>query len=121
VHFLQIWILPDRRGLAPGYEQRAYPASERRGRLRLVASRDGREGAVRLHQDAALYSTLLSEGQEVEHELSAGRHAWLQVLRGGVTANGERMRAGDGAALSEEERVKIRAEEATELLLFDLA
>jgi redox-sensitive bicupin YhaK (pirin superfamily) len=121
VHFLQIWILPDRRGLAPGYEQRAYPASERRGRLRLVASRDGREGAVRLHQDAALYSTLLSESQEVEHELSAGRHAWLQVLRGGVTANGERMRAGDGAALSEEERVKIRAEEATELLLFDLA
>ena len=121
VHFLQIWILPDRRGIAPGYEQRAYPAEERRGRLRLVASRDGREGSVRLHQDAAVYSSLLAEGEKVEHRLSAGRHAWLQVVRGGVTANGERLRAGDGAGLSEEARVSILGQEPAELLLFDLA
>jgi quercetin 2,3-dioxygenase len=120
VHFLQIWILPDRRGIAPGYEQRAYPADERRGQLRLVASRDGREGSVTLHQDTDLYSTLLAEGEEIEHRLNTGRHAWLQVVRGGVTANGEWLRAGDGAALSEEEQLKIRGEEPSELLLFDL-
>jgi redox-sensitive bicupin YhaK (pirin superfamily) len=120
VHFLQIWILPDRRGIAPGYEQRAYPAGERRGRLRLVASRDGREGSVTLHQDTDLYSTLLAEGEEIEHRLNTSRHAWLQVVRGGVTANGEWLRAGDGAALSEEEQLKIRGEEPSELLLFDL-
>jgi quercetin 2,3-dioxygenase len=121
VHFLQIWILPDRRGMSPSYEQRDYPAVDRQGRLRLVASRDGREGSVTLHQDAALYSALLGNGEEIEHRLGAGRHAWLQVLRGGIRANGELLRPGDGAGLSEEERVMIRGEEPAELLLFDLA
>ena len=120
VHFLQIWILPDREGIAPGYEQRPYPAAERQGRLRLVASPDGREGSITVHQDAALYVSLLEAEQAVEHRIASGRHAWLQVARGSVEANGERLGGGDGAAISAEPRLAVRAEEPSEILLFDL-
>ena len=84
-HFLQIWIVPEKPGLTPGYEQKAFPAEERQGALRLVASRDGREGSVTVHQDVALYASVLGPGQEVAHPLAPGRHAWVQVVRGQVT------------------------------------
>lgn len=122
VHFLQIWLLPDRRGLEPGYEQRAFPESERRGRLRLVASRGGHEGSVMLHQDACLYSSLLSPGQAVLHELAAGRYGWLQVASGELSLNGLALSAGDGAAIfPEASRLSIEATTDSHLLLFDLA
>jgi redox-sensitive bicupin YhaK (pirin superfamily) len=121
VHLLQIWLLPARQGTAPSYEQKAFPADEKRGRLRLVGASDGREGAVTIHQDVALYATLLAPGERVTHELAAGRHAWIQVVRGDVVVNGAALGMGDGAALSDEPRVEIAAASAVELLLFDLA
>jgi quercetin 2,3-dioxygenase len=121
VHFLQIWIMPERKGLVPGYEQRAYPAAERKGRLKLVGSRDGREGSVTVHQDVALYAGLLERSERASHTLAPGRHGWLQVARGEVTVNGQRLHAGDGAAITEEPEVAIVADEAAEVLLFDLA
>ena len=121
VHLLQIWVLPEKKGLPPDYEEREFPGDDRRGRLRLVASRDGREGSTHWKQDAELYATLLSPGETVSHPLKPGRHAWAQVARGAVTLNGHALKAGDGAAISEEEGVEIRAEAETELLLFDLA
>jgi quercetin 2,3-dioxygenase len=121
VHFLQIWIRPDRQGLQPGYEQKSFPTEEKRGRLRLVASTDGRDGSVAIHQDARLYVTLLGPGEEVSHPLAAGRHAWIQVARGEVDLGGERLRAGDGAAVSGEAGVALRGRRDAEVLLFDLA
>jgi hypothetical protein len=120
VHFLQIWILPERRGIAPGYEQRAFEPHEVRDRLRLVASSDGRDGSVTIHQDAALYATRLGAGKRVSHELAPGRHAWVQVARGTVALNGVRLGTGDGAAASEEERLVLEAAEDAEVLVFDL-
>jgi quercetin 2,3-dioxygenase len=121
VHFLQIWILPERDGLPASYEQRHFPEAERRGRLRLLASRDGREGSVVVHQDVALYAALLAPGEEVRHALAPGRHAWIQVVRGAITANGAALAAGDGAALSEEAAVALAAGADAELLVFDLS
>ena len=121
VHFLQIWILPESKRITPGYEQRSYSRGDRQGRLKLVASRDGREGSVTVHQDVALYAGLLAEGDRLKHGLAAGRHAWLQLASGAVTANGQWLRAGDGAAISGESAVEIVADEAAEILLFDLA
>jgi hypothetical protein len=121
VHFLQIWILPERKGLAPGYEQRAYPPAQRRGRLRLVAARDGRDGSVTVHQDASLYAALLAPGQPVEHRFADGRQGWIQVARGAVEADGVRLAAGDGAAIAEQPSISIRGVEDAEILLFDLA
>ena len=121
VHFLQIWILPEHRGLAPGYEQKLFPEDTRRGRLRLVAARDGRDGALTLHQDVDLYAALLAPGEMVSHKLPDGRKAWLQVARGGVTANGRKLRAGDGAAIERESAIEIVAIDETEFLLFDMA
>lgn len=120
VHFLQIWILPQRKGLPPSYEQRAFSQEERQGRLRLVASRDGGEGSVGIHQDVALLTTLLEPGDEVVHPLRPGRHAWVQVARGRVLVNQSPLGAGDGAALSEEDRLRLKAETPAELLVFDL-
>jgi redox-sensitive bicupin YhaK (pirin superfamily) len=120
-HFLQIWIIPQRRGLEPGYEQRAFPEAERRGRLRLVAARDGREGAITVHQDAALYAALLAPGERVSHALAPGRHAWVQVARGGVQVGREILAAGDGAAVSDEPSLDIAATAPAEILVFDLA
>jgi redox-sensitive bicupin YhaK (pirin superfamily) len=121
VHFLQIWMLPEREGLAPGYEQKAFPAEEKRGRLRLVAARDGRDGALTLHQDVDLYATLLAEGDEVTHALRPGRKAWVQVARGAVRVNGRPLEAGDGAAIESEPAVAIAAASDAEVLLFDIA
>jgi len=121
VHFLQIWILPERTGLPPGYEQRAFPTAEKQGELRLVASRDGREGSVTIHQAVDLYASLLAPGEVVTHPLSRGRHAWVQVARGSIMLNDSPLSAGDGAAVSDETRLTVTATDQAEVLLFDLA
>ena len=121
VHLLQIWILPDKNGYDPGYEQKSFPEAEKRGRLRLIASNDGSDGSVKIHQDAKLFATLLAPGEEVRHTLAAKRHAWLQVAKGEVELNGQRLEQGDGAAVSDEKELTIRATEDAEVLLFDLA
>ena len=120
-HLLQIWLMPDQHGLTPGYEQKAFPDAERRNRWRLVASRNGRDGSVTIHQDAAMYVTSLDAGQEVTQSLPRGRHAWLQVVRGTVTLNGESLKTGDGAAVSNESDLTVTATEGAEVVLFDLA
>jgi redox-sensitive bicupin YhaK (pirin superfamily) len=121
VHLLQIWILPEKQGLEPGYEQRSFPEVEKRGKLRLIASSDGAEGSVKIHQDAKLFATLLAPGEEVTQPLDDQRHAWLQVAKGNVELNGRKLHQGDGAAISEEKQLTIKATEAAEVLLFDLA
>jgi quercetin 2,3-dioxygenase len=121
VHLLQIWIMPDRPGHEPSYEQKAFPESEKRGKLRLVAGPEGKDGSVTIHQDARLYVSLLSPGQEVAHELAKERHAWLQVAKGKVELNGKLLNQGDGAAISDEPRLTIKGTEEAEILLFDLA
>ena len=121
VHFLQIWILPGTRGLDPSYEQKHFPEAEKRGRLRLIASRDGRDGSVTIHHDASVYAALLAPGERVALALADGRHAWVQVARGAVTLNGEALGAGDGAALSREPALTLVAVERAEVLVFDLA
>ena len=121
VHLLQIWILPDRAGYEPSYEQKTFPESEKRGRLRLIAGPDGKNGSVTIHQDAKLYVSLLSPGQHVTHELSPGRHAWLQVAKGAVELNGKKLDQGDGAAVSDETKLTIKGTKEAEVLLFDLA
>jgi redox-sensitive bicupin YhaK (pirin superfamily) len=123
VHFLQIWLLPDRPGHAPSYEQKAFPEAERRGALRLVASPDGAEGSTTLHQDARVFATLLSREQTVDRALASGRHAWVHVARGTAAVNGHRLEAGDGAALSSEAVLRLAGagEGDAEVLVFDLA
>jgi len=120
VHFLQIWILPERSGLPPGYEQRAFPAAEKQGKLRLVASRDGREGSVTIHQAVDLYTSLLDSGEVVTHLFTPGRHAWVQVARGSIMLNDTALSTGDGAAVSEETLLTVTAKDRAELLLLDL-
>ena len=120
VHFLQIWILPDTKGLKPGYEQKFFADEEKRGRLRLVASNDGRDGSLTIHQDAVLYDSLLEEGMEVDYPVQAGRHVWLQVVRGAVNVNGVSLGQSDGASISDEALLKIIAKKDSELLLFNL-
>ena len=121
VHLLQIWIMPDRPGHEPSYQQKTFPESEKRGRLRLIAGPDGKDGSVTIHQDAKLYVSLLAPGQHVEHDLSKGRHAWLQVAKGAVELNGKKLEQGDGAAISDEPKLAINGTEDAEILLFDLA
>ncbi len=121
VHLLQIWILPDKNGYDPGYEQKSFPEAEKRGRLRLIASSDGADGSVKIHQDAKLFVTLLGPGEEVRHTLGAKRHAWLQVAKGEVELNGQRLGQGDGAAVSDEKELTIKGTNDGEVLLFDLA
>jgi redox-sensitive bicupin YhaK (pirin superfamily) len=120
VHFLQIWVLPGARGLEPAYEQKSFPAAERKGRLRLVGAPDGRDGAVTIHQDLDLFVADLGTGDEVSHALRPRRNAWVQVTRGAVTVNGTPMSQGDGAALTDETEVHIAANDNAEVLLFDL-
>ena len=120
VHLLQIWIMPDRQGHQPGYEQKSFSEEEKRGRLRLIASPDGADGSVTIHQDAKLYVSLLSPSQQVEHELGQGRHAWLQIARGAVELNGKVLKQGDGAA-TDDRKLIVNASEESEVLLFDLA
>jgi quercetin 2,3-dioxygenase len=119
-HLLQIWIEPNVRGVRPSYEQTFFPTEERRGKLRLVASHDGREGSVTIHQDAALYAALLAPGEAVRHALAEGRHAYLHVARGAVRLNSQSLQDGDGAKIADEENLEIVASEDAEILLFDL-
>ena len=121
VHLLQIWLLPDTNGLPPSYEQRDFPLEERRGKLRLVAARDARKGAVKVHQDVDLYAAVLDKNSRVSHALQSNRHAWVQVARGSVLLNGLPLEKGDGAAVSDESEVVVEATENAEFLLFDLA
>ena len=121
VHFFQIWLLPARRGVRPGYEQKRFEDAEKQGRLRLVASQGGRDGSITINQDADLYAGIFSSGEGAHLELRAGRHAWVQVARGEVTLNGESLSAGDGAAVSEEKALDFEANSSAEVLVFDLA
>ena len=121
VHFLQIWLLPGARGLDPGYEQRHFEASEKRGRLRLVASPDGQKGSVRINQDAALYAGLFDAGERTRYELDPERHLYLHVARGEVEVLGETLRAGDALSTSGGGDIPIVGVEGAEILLFDLA
>jgi redox-sensitive bicupin YhaK (pirin superfamily) len=121
VHLYQIWLLPDRAGHKPSYEQKSFPESERRGKFRLVASPDGRDGSLTIHQDANLYLATLGGGTALSHPIRPGRSAWLQVLRGTVQLNDQRLTAGDGAAVENEMSLAVRAENSAEVLLFDLA
>jgi hypothetical protein len=121
VHFLQIWIIPEKNGLAPGYEQKAFPTSDKSGRLRLIGSRDGRDGSVTIRQDVDLFATLLGKGDAVEHVVEPGRVGWLQVARGSVSLNGEMLDEGDGAAVQTSGLIRIAGLEAAEVLLFDMA
>ncbi len=121
VHLYQIWLLPERDGLRPSYEQKAFPEAERRNRLRLVASPRGEEGALTIRQDSRIFLASIDAGQEVSREFGPDRHGWVQVLRGETMVNGNRLAAGDGAAVSEESVLTIRAEGPAEVLLFDLA
>jgi redox-sensitive bicupin YhaK (pirin superfamily) len=121
VHLYQIWLLPDRRGIAPSYEQRAFSDEEQHGRLRLVASPDGADGSLTIHQDARLHLAALTPGQALSHPVAKGRGAWLQVLRGAVEAFGTKLSAGDGVAIDDENVVAVQAVAAADVLLFDLA
>lgn len=121
VHFLQIWILPDKEGLKPSYEQKFFPDDEKRRMLRLIASADGRDGSVTIHQDVNLYAALLESGEEINCIIPPGRHAWLQVARGNAVANGLKMTHGDGLAVTNESQLLVYGDGHAELLLFDLA
>jgi redox-sensitive bicupin YhaK (pirin superfamily) len=121
VHLLQIWILPHTVGLEPGYEQKAFSEDERRGRLKLIASEDGDEGSVVVHQDVKLFASIIPAGEQVEHSMDQKRYAWIQVARGAISVNGEKAEQGDGAIVVGESNLQITAEENAEVLLFDLA
>jgi len=122
VHFLQIWILPEQNGIQPGYEQKTFTEAEKRGTLRLIGSRDGRDGSITIHQDVNLYATALQEDETVSHSLSEGRVAWLQVVRGAVQVNNQTLTAGDGAAIAQEAHITLEgASNDAEVLLFDMA
>ncbi len=121
VHLYQIWLLPRENGLAPSYEQREFPAADRQGRFQLVASPDGAAGSLRIEQDARVHLACLELGQTIRHSIAAGRHAWLQVLRGDVMLDAHALSAGDGAAISDLRDLEITATQPAELMLFDLA
>lgn len=121
VHFLQIWIVPERKGLEPGYEQKTFPLEERRGKARLVASRDGRNGSLTVHQDVDLYTSVLEAGDEVAIDLRPERSAWVQVARGAVTLNGTGLKEGDGAAVFDTATLTLTSDTGGEVLVFDLA
>ncbi|MBX3267919.1 MAG: pirin family protein [Acidobacteria bacterium] len=120
-HMLQIWLLPEKKNLQPSYEQTYFAPEEKQGKLRLVASRGGDDGSVHINQDVRLYASLLSAGDEVKHELAEGRYAWVQLISGELAINGETLKPGDGAAISEETTLELKANaDGTEFLLFDL-
>lgn len=121
VHFLQIWIIPETRGLPASYEQKAFDETQKRGRLCLVGSRDARRGSVAIHQDVDFYATLLGKDQTVTHDLASGRRAWVQVANGAVALNGEVLNAGDGCALEDVRTVTLKGAGEAEVLVFDIA
>ena len=120
VHLLQIWIFPSEQDMQPEYEEKKFSDEEKQNKLRLIVSPDGSDGSVKIHQDAKIYATLLDDKQEVVHDLKDGRSAWLQVAAGSVTLNDVALKQGDGAAVSEESKLRITAREPAEVLLFDL-
>jgi quercetin 2,3-dioxygenase len=122
LHFYQIWILPEKEDLEAGYEQKMFAPEEKNGKLKLVASRDSREGSLKINQDVSVYNSILNEGEEVSYNLTEKRYGWIQVIKGGLEVNGKALEPSDGVAISEEEVLKIKAtENGTEFLLFDLA
>ncbi|HEY1464783.1 MAG TPA: pirin family protein [Terriglobales bacterium] len=120
-HLLQIWIIPEKQGIQPSYEQKSFPEEEKKGKLRLIASPDAKDGSVKINQDVKLYVSLLEPGQEVQHELAKDRYAWLQVAKGEIELNGKKLSQGDGAAISDETRLTLKGTANAEVLLFDLA
>jgi redox-sensitive bicupin YhaK (pirin superfamily) len=119
-HFLQVWIIPRNKELEPRYDQRHFSPDDKRDLLRLIVSQDGRDGSLQINQDVSLYASVLTAGHELDYSLEAGRHAWLQVIKGSVTINSAKLKAGDGAAVSDEAQLTISAGEESEILLFDL-
>ena len=120
VHFYQIWLEPNVRDIDPSYHQKTFPDEEKAGRLRLAASPDGAEGSLMIHQNARVYLSALNQGQHISHPLASNRHAWLQVLRGTATLNGHKLDTSDGAAVSNEDAIEIKADTDSEIMLFDL-
>jgi redox-sensitive bicupin YhaK (pirin superfamily) len=121
VHLYQIWMFPDQKSYAPAYDQKHFSEDEKRGKLRLVVSPDGREGSVKIRQDNELYAAVLAPGETVKHDMKKNRHAYVQVARGSVTLNGKELETGDGAAISEEQSLQLTGVQDAEVLLFDLA
>ena len=121
VHLYQIWMFPDKKGYKPVYDQKHFAEAEKSGKLRLVASSDGRDGSVKIRQDNELYATVLGPGEVVKHELRPDRHAYVQVARGSVALNGKKLETGDGARISGEQALELRGVHKAEILLFDLA
>lgn len=121
VHLLQIWIKPERRGLAPSYAQRKFSNEEKAGKLRQIAGGQPQDGALKINQDANIFASLLKPGEKLSHDLKPGRHAWLQLISGAITLNGKALAKGDGAAASNETKLEISATEPSEFILFDLA
>lgn len=119
-HLLQIWILPEKKNLQPGYEQKLFSSDEKQGRLRLVASRGGDDGSIHINQDVRLYASIMKNGEKLEQKIADDRHGWVQLIRGAISVNGEELLAGDGAAISDEKTVTIEAKEDAEFLFFDL-
>jgi redox-sensitive bicupin YhaK (pirin superfamily) len=120
VHFLQMWIIPERQGLPPGYEQTSFPEAEKRNELRLIGSRDGRLGSVTIHQDVDLFATLLAKGESVAHTIAPGRGSWVQVARGSVALNGQALNTGDGVAITTSGQLHLEGLAEAEVLVFDL-
>lgn len=121
VHLYQIWLLPRSQGIEPSYEQKMFPQNEKRGKLQLVASPDGADGSLTIHQDAKVYLSEVHPGESVEHKIGVGRHAWLQVLRGAISVNGMLLKTSDGLAVSDEPSLTLVGERPAEVMLFDLA
>lgn len=122
VHFLQIWIIPEKTGIEPSYEQKHFPVAEKQGKLKLVASPDGKNSSVKVHQDVNLYVAVLNQGDRINHSLDHNRSLWLQVTRGSLNLNGQNLQTGDGAGITQETNLELLAtENDTEILLFDLA
>jgi len=121
VHLLQIWILPGEQGLTPGYEEKTFTDAEKNNQLRLIASPDGREDSLVIHQDVSLYASILDQGTAITHDFDAGHSGWIQIVDGEVEINGETLEAGDGAAIEKMTSLEIKAKTAAEFLLFDMA
>ena len=121
VHFLQIWVLPDANGLPPGYEQRAFHFNEKRGQFTLIASKEGRDGSVTVHQDTDIWAARFAPAEQASLQLKPGRRAWVQIARGAVTLNDVPLSAGDGADINNGIRFSIKARDDSEILVFDLA
>ncbi len=120
VHFLQIWIMPERAGVAPGYEQKSFSVADKKGRLRLAGSRTGRDGSVTIRQDVDLYAGVFASGDKVTHDIVDGRIAWVQVARGSVRVNGLDLAEGDGLAIEDVRALELEGIDDAELLVFDM-